>query len=237
MSEEEILYHNDYISKAKELHDIKDLEQRVKDAAELGRKYNKNLDMIKSGLTEEFITAFDFVKLGEMQKKIHDAHKEKKKILSDIEAEELLKDALMEILPRIKYGTTDRDTNFQAFEGYMAMMTNYENKPQQDIMAAIKRGDGRVAVNAIIDAMANLKVAKATQQFNRYLMPDDHLEFKEVASKYITKETNKYIKGKGELKQGEVTKKINDAFSDYIQGNYGKMVQQYGGPDQTKKPE
>jgi hypothetical protein len=234
MPDEEPVYHNDYVEQAKKLMQEENLEERVKKAAELSKKYFSS-DMVQSGHREEFITAFDFAKLGDLQKKVHDAHKDKKKDLSDIESDDLLKEILAEVLPKVGYGLADKEKNMHVFEGYMSLMGEDGQKALYGIKHAIKKGDGRVAVNSIIDSMIMFKTQKAQQYFTRYLLPNDHLEFRDEFSKYITKDVNKALKGMGELNKGSVSKSLDKAFYQYVQGKYDDMLKTYGATDQTKE--
>jgi hypothetical protein len=236
MAEDETLYHNDYIEKAKKLQSIESLEERVKSALELSKQYH-NSEMVQSGLRDDFITGFDFEKLGSLQKKIHNAHKDKKKSLTDNEADELIKDTLMEILPKVKYGTSDRETNFQAFEGYMTMLQKYTGGRTdflEELKKAVKKGDGITAVNQIINNMIQFKQIKANQHFDSYVMPSDHLDLRQEFAKYITKETNTYLKGAGTIHAAEVSKRLDYALSLYSKGDHNKMLEEYGTTDQSK---
>ena len=234
-------FHEDYLEVAKKLSEEGDLEKRVEGAADLARKYQTS-SMIQSGLMKEFHTELDFGKLGDLQKAINDAHLDKGVELSENEVDEVLKDALMEILPKVHYGTDDRDTNLDVFRGYCSLLKEIAGQNGNKVMGetwyairnAIKSGNGIKAINAIIDTMVQFKSTRATQAFDKYLVPTDHIEFRDELGKYITKNANKYLKGAGELLRGNVAKNIDQAFELYTAGKYDDMLKYFGGEDFTK---
>jgi hypothetical protein len=239
-AEEKVKDYKYYLDSAKKVHTKEgDLEKRVEAVADLARQYYGNREFLHSDLKKEFHTEIDFKKLGDIQTKINKEHLKKNGKLDYNATYDLLREALTQILPAVKYGTKDDpDKNVDAFRAYCSTISQYTGQDQfKAVMAAIQSGDGISAVNAILQTMMQFKVSNAERRFFDYLMPEDHTELREKVGKYITKKTNAHIKGRGTVNSGLVGRNIDSAFQQYASGQYDEMVKQYGISDKTPKPE
>jgi hypothetical protein len=237
-AEEKVKDYQYYLDTAKKVHTKEgDLEKRVEAVVDLARQYHGNREFLHSDLKTEFHTKIDFKKLGDIQAKINKEHIKKNGKMDYNASYDLLKEALTQILPAIKYGTKDDpDRNVDAFRAYCNVISQYTNQDQfKAVMAAIQSGDGISAVNQILQTMMQFKVTNAERRFFDYLMPEDHMELREKVGKYITKETNKHIKGRGTVNAGLVGRHIDNAFQQYASGQYDDMIKQYGMSDKTPK--
>jgi hypothetical protein len=235
-AEEKVEDYKHYLDTAKKLSESGDLEKRVEEVVNLARGYYAS-DLVQSTLQKEFHSDLDFEKLGKIQKKINDSHIKKRRNLTDSEVYSLMSDAVNEILPAIKYGADDKDKNMDAFQSYCSSLGQQGMQQFQQIKELIRRGQGIQAVTGIINLMIAFKSGNAERRFVDYLLPSDHLEFREKLSGYIAKKGSDHLKGAGSLNKGLLQANVDKAFRQYAQGKYDEMLKEYSTTDNTPKEE
>jgi len=219
--------HKDYLEKAKELLNYEDTSARVEEVVKLSKNYH-NHKTLNADLMKDF--DFDGEKLGELEKKIRtEALKKGKEGLSDLEAEELLKDILEEVMIPMGYGNEhDRDTMYNQFDAYIRSMGKEGQKIHNNILNSIKNGEGDDAVFGVRQGLKSFHINNHRRTFYRTLVPQDHESFRDELSKYITNEGNKALKDSGELDSSQVKLNLDEMLMHYSTGNYEEMNKKAG---------
>jgi hypothetical protein len=233
MAEDEKKDYSYYIDKAKKVHDETDLEKRVEKIMELAREYQSS-SLVHSGMQTAAHTQLDFANIGKLATKIHNEQLKKGKTLNRDETDGFMKEAVTEILVGLGYGNKENpDHNLSTFEAYCATLGKDGQKNLETVRSYISHGDGRRAMNIIIDTMMAHRELKANTNFFKYLFPDDHHKLREKTSEYIAKKTTDAMKGRDPVNPGLVQSDIDKVFLQYIGGNLDEIVNAYSAKDKT----
>ena len=226
MPDEEERIHEKYLKRAKKLLEYDDVEARVEEAVKLAKEYH-NDDTLHADLIKDFIHKIDHGKLGELEKKINEKVIKNKKKLSDLEAEEYLKDILKEIMVPTGYGNEDdREILYSQFKAYLSTLGNDGHKIFGQTLEAIKKGMADDAIYQIRKGLSSYHINNHREHFHRTLLPQDHEKFRESLSKYVTNKGNESLEG--ELDEQQIKLNLDEMLLHYAKGNYEEMHKKAG---------
>lgn len=164
-----------------------------------------------------------------LYKKLHDEHTDKKGDLETTTTTTWLRKFANEVMPSMHMGAEGHEE--ENYQNLMRYLSEYDqiNKGQTniagEIRALIKKGKGHAATARIIEAIASTTKNRELNNFMDLLLPDDHYEFIQHASKKIANDINKTLKGKQyEVSAVKVSENFTNIYQHYAYKDYKTIV-------------
>ena len=184
-------------------------------------EYNKKSAELEFGKKAE--------KMQGLYKKLHDTHTDKKGTLEITAATTWLRKFANEIMPSMHVGAEGHEEeNYQSLVRYC---NDYDriNKRKVPLIAEIKgliaKGKGHAATAKMIEAISFVTKNQELNNFMEMLLPPDHYQFIEHASKKIADDVNKTLKGKPyEVSAIKVGEDFTSMYQQYSVKNYKTII-------------